>query len=187
MTLVVSTGVPVELVKVPSLIGSDVDDAIAMIKKAGLGDGMIKYVDSDLPEGTVTFQSIDAETEVKAGTVINLQASKGPEEAQEPLIRTLSQDAVVEQGEKLTLQVKAEVSDDGELTYAWYVSDSGNVADAELVSRSGKDNTTCEVDTEKAGVWYYFCKIVNPRGGDEEAGAGQSGNFRAHAVFERDI
>ena len=135
-----------------------------MIKEAGLGDGMIKYVDSDLPEGTVTFQSIDAETEVKAGTVINLQASKGPEEAQEPLIRTLSQDAVVEQGEKLTLQVKAEVSDDGELTYAWYVSESGNVADAELVSRSGKDNTTCEVDTEKAGVWYYFCKIVNTLG-----------------------
>ena len=164
VTLVVSTGVPVELVKVPSLIGSDVDDAITMIKEAGLGDGMIKYVDSDLPEGTVTFQSIDAETEVKAGTVINLQASKGPEEAQEPLIRTLSQDAVVEQGEKLTLQVKAEVSDDGELTYAWYVSDSGNVADAELVSRSGKDNTTCEVDTEKAGVWYYFCKIVNTLG-----------------------
>lgn len=60
------------------------DDAITMIKEAGLGDGMIKYVDSDLPEGTVTFQSIDAETEVKAGTVINLQASKGPEEAQEP-------------------------------------------------------------------------------------------------------
>ena len=60
--------------------------------------------------------------------------------------------------------MKAEVSDDGELTYAWYVSDSGNVADAELVSRSGKDNTTCEVDTEKAGVWYYFCKIVNTLG-----------------------
>ena len=164
ITLVVSSGVPVELVKVPSLIGSDVDEALDMIKEQGLGQGMVKYVDSDLPEGTVTFQSIDAETEVKAGTVINLQASKGPEEAQEPLIRTLSQDAVVEQGEKLTLQVKAEVSDDGELTYAWYVSDSGNVADAELVSRSGKDNTTCEVDTDKAGVWYYFCKIVNTLG-----------------------
>ncbi len=49
VTLVVSTGVPVELVKVPTLIGSDVDDAIATIKAAGLGDGMIKYVDSDLP------------------------------------------------------------------------------------------------------------------------------------------
>ena len=160
VTLVVSTGVPVELVKVPTLIGSDVDDAIATIKAAGLGDGMIKYVDSDLPEGTVTFQSIDAGEEVKAGTVINLQASKGPEQAQEPLIRTLSQDAVVEQGDKLTLQVKAEVADDGELTYAWYVSES----DAELVSRSDKNNTTCEVDTDKAGVWYYFCKIVNTLG-----------------------
>lgn len=127
--------------KVPTLIGSDVDDAIATIKAAGLGDGMIKYVDSDLPEGTVTFQSIDAGEEVKAGTVINLQASKGPEQAQEPLIRTLSQDAVVEQGDKLTLQVKAEAADDGELTYAWYVSESGNVADAELVSRSDQEST----------------------------------------------
>ena len=164
VTLVVSTGVPVELVKVPTLIGSDIEDAIATIKQAGLGDGMIKYVDSDLPEGTVTFQSIDAETEVKAGTVINLQVSKGPEQAQEPFIRTLSQDATVETGDSLSLQVKAEVSDDGELTYAWYVSTSGNVADASLVSRSAKDNTTCEVDTSKAGVWYYFCKIVNTLG-----------------------
>ena len=164
ITLVVSSGVPVELVKVPSLIGSDVDEALDMIKEQGLGQGMVKYVDSDLPEGTVTFQSIDAETEVKAGTVINLQASKGPEQAQEPLIRTLSQDASVETGDSLTLQVKAEVADDGELTYAWYVSTSGNVADAELVSRSGKDNTTCKVDTSKAGVWYYFCKIVNTLG-----------------------
>ena len=64
VTLVVSTGVPVELVKVPTLIGSDVDDAIATIKAAGLGDGMIKYVDSDLPEGTVTFQSIDLTSSV---------------------------------------------------------------------------------------------------------------------------
>ena len=46
----------------------------------------------------------------------------------------------------------------------WYVSESGNVADAELVSRSDKNNTTCEVDTDKAGVWYYFCKIVNTLG-----------------------
>ena len=164
ITLVVSTGVPVELVKVPSLIGSDVDEALDAIDRAGLGRGMVKYIDSDLPEGTVTFQSIDADEEVKAGTVINLQASKGPEQAQEPLIRTLSQDAEVQTGDKLTLQVKAEVADDGELTYAWYVSESGNVADAELVSRSAKDNTTCEVDTSKAGVWYYFCKIVNTLG-----------------------
>ena len=164
VTLVVSTGIPIELVKVPSLIGSDVDEALDAIEAEGLSKGMVKYVDSDLPEGTVTFQSIDAGEEVKAGTVINLQASKGPEEAQEPLIRTLSQDASVEVGDSLTLQVKAEVSDDGELTYAWYVSESGNVADAELVSRSGKDNTTCKIDTSKEGTWYYFCKIVNTLG-----------------------
>lgn len=27
-----------------------------------------------------------------------------------------------------------------------------------------KNNTTCKVDTDKAGVWYYFCKIVNTLG-----------------------
>ncbi len=164
VTLVVSTGVPVELVKVPSLLGSDVDQALAMIDAEGLGQGMVKYVDSDLPEGTVTYQSIDADVAVKAGTVINLQVSKGPAQALEPLIRTLSQDAFAETGDVLTLQVKAEVADEGELTYAWYVSESGNVADAALVSRSDKDNTTCEVDTSEAGVWYYFCKIVNTLG-----------------------
>ena len=169
VTLVVSTGVPVELVKVPSLIGSDVDDAITMIKEAGLGDGMIKYVDSDLPEGTVTFQSIDAETEVKAGTVINLQASKGPEQARTPFVRSVSQDAEVGLNEELTLRVEAETSDNGTLSYAWYVSENGSVDGASLVSRSAEDNDSCIVDTSRTGTFYYFCKITNTLGDATES------------------
>ena len=100
-------------------------DAIAMIKGSGLGrGGMIKYVDSDsLRYGHVPVHTTPRPRS-SAGTVNNLQASRrGPEEAQEPLIRTLSP-ARWEQGEKLTLQ-GARGFDDGELTHAWYVSDSG--------------------------------------------------------------
>ncbi len=79
--------------------------------------------------------------------------------------------------------------------------ESGNVADAELVSRSDKNNTTCEVDTDKAGVWYYFCKIVNTLGESHTSANTQmirvevkpkaepaDRNCRAHAVgFERNL
>ena len=166
VTLVVSTGVPVELVKVPSLIGSDVDDAITMIKEAGLGDGMIKYVDSDLPEGTVTFQSIDGGQMVKKDTVINLRVSKGPEEAATPVVTNLTQDQAVLQDEQVTLSISAYASDNGALRYAWYMSTDGGYENAALVSRSREGNTTCAADTSVPGTYYYFCVVENSLGDD---------------------
>ena len=65
MTLVVSLGPDIELVEVPTLVGEDVDNALALIAKAGLQNGSIRNDDSDLPKGTVTFQSIDGGQMVK--------------------------------------------------------------------------------------------------------------------------
>ena len=56
----------------------DVDDALTLIDSSNLGRGDIRSVESNLPEGTVTFQSIDEGEQVKSGTTINLQVSKGP-------------------------------------------------------------------------------------------------------------
>lgn len=164
VTLTVSQGSEIKLVVVPALVGEDMEKALAAIDAAGLARGGIRYVDSDLPEGTVTFQSIDAGEKVKMDTVINLQVSKGPQEAEVPFIYELSKDSAVDQGGSLTLQVKASTEDGGTLTYAWYASMTGSEDDAVLVSRSAEDNTSCNVDTSVPGVYYYFCKIVNTLG-----------------------
>lgn len=164
VTLTVSQGSEIKLVSVPALVGEDLEKALSAIDAAGLGRGSIRYVDSDLPEGTVTFQSIDAGEKVKMDTVVNLQVSKGPQKAETPFIYELTKDSAVDQGGRLQLQVKASTEDDGVLTYAWYASLTGSEDDAVLVSRSAEDNTTCNVDTSVPGVYYYFCKIVNTLG-----------------------
>ena len=155
--------------KVPALQGETVDEAIADIKDAGLEPGQVRYVESDLPKDTVTYQSVDAGEQVKAGTVINLQASKGPEQARTPFVRSVSQDAEVGLNEELTLRVEAETSDNGTLSYAWYVSENGSVDGASLVSRSAEDNDSCIVDTSRTGTFYYFCKITNTLGDATES------------------
>ena len=166
VTLTVSSGAGVELVEAPALQGENVDKALEAIKAAGLGQGLVRYVESDLPKDTVTYQSVDAGEQVKAGTVINLQVSKGPTQARTPFVRSYSSDATVNQNAVLTLQIVAETSDSGTLSYAWYVSQTGSIDDASLVSRSAENNDTCAVNTSKAGTFYYFCKITNTLGED---------------------
>ena len=161
VTLVVSLGPDIELVEVPTLVGEDVDEALALIAKAGLQNGSIRNDDSDLPKGTVTFQSIDGGQMVKKDTVINLRVSSGPQEAATPVVTNLSQDQAVLQDESLTLSISAYASDDGTLRYAWYMSRDGSYDNAALVSRSKEGNTTCEADTSVPGTYYYFCIVEN--------------------------
>ena len=162
--LYVSQGAQAELVPVPSLVGLDLEQAEKLIADAGLTLGSAVMVDSDLQEGTVTFQSIDPNEKVKKGTTINLQISKGPVEAKAPTVTELSEEQVAFIGDDVTLSVSAETEDDGVLTYAWFVSTTGSTDDAVLLSPSAERNTTCKVDTSKAGTYYYFCRIVNTVG-----------------------
>ena len=84
-------------------------------------------------------------------------------------MRSVSQDAEVGLNEELTLRVEAETSDNGTLSYAWYVSENGSVDGASLVSRSAEDNDSCIVDTSRTGTFYYFCKITNTLGDATES------------------
>ena len=119
-----------------------------MIADAGLQNGSIRSDDSDLPAGTVTFQSIDGGQMVKSDTVINLRVSKGPQEAAIPVVTGIRpQDQAVLQDESVTLSISAYSTDDGTLRYAWYMSTNGSYENAALVSRSREGNTTCEADT----------------------------------------
>ena len=166
--LYVSQGAQDMLVPVPSLVGLDVESAAKLITDAGLIVGSSLAVDSDLQEGTVTFQSIEPEEMVKKGTVINLQISKGPVKAAVPEVTFLSDDQVAFVGDSLVVVAEAESEDDGVLTYAWYMSANGSTDDAQLVSPSSERNTSCVVDTTVAGTYYYFCRIVNTLGEESE-------------------
>ena len=166
VTLIVSLGPDVELVEVPTLVGEDVDEALKMIAKAGLQNGSIRNDESDLPKGTVTFQSVEGGQMVKKDTVINLRVSKGPEEAATPVVTNLTQDQAVLQGDQVTLSISAYASDDGTLRYAWYRSEDGIYDNAALVSRSKEGNTTCKVDTAEPGTYYYYCIVENSLGDD---------------------
>ena len=86
VTLTVCEAVTETLIPVPELEGLDIQDALNSLTALGLSNGAIRYVDSDLPAGTVTYQSIEQGQEVKAGTVINLQVSLGPEEDPDPQV-----------------------------------------------------------------------------------------------------
>ena len=166
VTLTVSLGPDIELTEVPTLVGEDVDKALQMIADAGLQNGSIRSDDSDLPAGTVTFQSIDGGQMVKKDTVINLRVSKGPQEAETPVVTNLTQDQAVLQGDTVTLSISAYSADDGTLRYAWYMSSDGSYENAALVSRSREGNTTCEADTSAPGTYYYFCVVENSLGDD---------------------
>ena len=164
VVIYVSQGTAAETTRVPALVGLPVEVAKELIEKAGLSTGSATAVESDLPEGTVTFQSVDAEEEVRKGTVINLQISRGPTDAAAPIILSQSESTTVARSASLTLEVRAETQDKGVLSYAWYLTPTGSTDDGVLVS----SRETCDVDTSTPGVYYYFCKIVNTLG-DETA------------------
>jgi serine/threonine-protein kinase len=69
----------VETVIVPDLRGSAVDDAIARLDSLGL---VLEYGDQeaseDVPEGNISRQEPEANTEVSAGTAVRINRSTGP-------------------------------------------------------------------------------------------------------------
>ena len=164
VVIYVSQGSAAETVPVPAMVGLPVEEAQKLIEEAGLSLGSATAVESDLPEGTVTFQSVDADEQVKKGTVINLQISLGPTDAAKPVILSQSESTKIGRNQSLTLEIEAETEDKGVLSYAWYQTPSGSTDDGVLVS----SRETCEVDTSMLGVYYYFCKVVNTLG-DETA------------------
>lgn len=161
VTLVVSLGPDVELVDVPALVGEDIDTALDMITAAGLQRGSLRYDESDLPKGTVTFQSVESGQKVKKDTVINLLVSNGPQEAATPIVTSLSPDQTVLQDEAVTLTISAYTLDGGTLCYAWYMSSDGSYENAALISRSQQANTSCKADTAEPGTYYYYCVVEN--------------------------
>ena len=79
VTLYVSSGPAITLVPVPELLGLTQEKAVEKLDELGL-----LYEITEVPheeaEGTVVYQSIKQGEEVKVGTTVNIQVSKGMEE-----------------------------------------------------------------------------------------------------------
>ncbi len=73
----VSTGPESITVDMPNLIGLSRDAAVEKLESANLSVGAISYTTNELPEGTVIWQSITANTEVEQYTKVYLQISTG--------------------------------------------------------------------------------------------------------------
>jgi len=80
----ISAGPEIVNVKVPNLIGLTQNAAISALERANLTVGTISQVESDMPEGTIIWQSVAANTEVPEHTKIYLQVSIGPKETPTP-------------------------------------------------------------------------------------------------------
>ncbi len=78
VTLVVSKGEQPKPVTVLSFIGIDIEIVRQQVTQSGLVVGEVTQRASDEPYGTVIEQSINAETQVDAGTTINFVISEGP-------------------------------------------------------------------------------------------------------------
>lgn len=71
----VTIGLSGESIKMPLLLGLNYEDALSAVVSAGLEAGEVTQEESSEPAGTVISQSIDADTEVLWGTMVDLTIS----------------------------------------------------------------------------------------------------------------
>ena len=80
VTITVSLGEAVDLVTIPNVLGSPVEDAVLSLTELGLNVNSVADVYNNVyAEGFICYQNLTAGTEVPKGTTIDLQASKGEE------------------------------------------------------------------------------------------------------------
>lgn len=77
LTVYISLGKEQKSADVPSLTGMTQEAAQRALSERGLSLGSVDQVESDKPEGTVVWQSVDANSSVNQGTTVNIQISKG--------------------------------------------------------------------------------------------------------------
>ena len=78
VSIQVSEGPAVKMVRVPNLVGLKQADAQSELEGCGLKVGTVTVAESDAPAGEVIWQGTQANTEVEEGTYINFQVSLGP-------------------------------------------------------------------------------------------------------------
>lgn len=92
VTLTVSLGPPVQMVKVPDITGKLEEIAVGMLEDAKLvpGENPEKEYSDTVEAGYVIRQAVDADTEVEEGTAISYVISEGPKPAEEKYYGSLN-------------------------------------------------------------------------------------------------
>jgi serine/threonine-protein kinase len=114
----VSSGKPE--VKIPSVVGQSVEDAVAELTQAGL-EAQVVEVNSDKDQGTVTAQSPAAGTVVVEGTQVRINVSKGPKPLSVPNVIGLPYDQAAAELQRVGFNV-ARVDVDSQLAAGIVVS-----------------------------------------------------------------
>jgi serine/threonine-protein kinase len=95
-------------IKVPLVVGKQVEQAKQDLAKVKIAVGKVEEVDSDKPKGEVVSQSIGDGNSVTDGMVIDLQISKGPAQIPMPDVRNMQLDQARQQLQQLGLVVDAQ-------------------------------------------------------------------------------
>ncbi|MER7009324.1 PASTA domain-containing protein [Dactylosporangium sp. NPDC000555] len=95
-------------VKVPKLVGKQLDQAKQDLAKVKISLGKVEEIDSDKPKGEIVSQSIADGNSVADGMVMDVQISKGPAQIPMPEVRNMALDQARAQLEGLGLVVDAQ-------------------------------------------------------------------------------
>jgi len=80
VTIWISQGPEIKMVKVPNFVDMNIDQAISQLEHYGLELGSTEeFYNDEYPAGDIIWQSLQVDEEVEAGTEINFQISKGVE------------------------------------------------------------------------------------------------------------
>ena len=81
VTIWISQGPEIKTVKVPNFVDMNIEQVKSQLEYYGLELGEVQeFANDEYPAGDVIWQSLDMDTEVEEGTVINFQVSKGTED-----------------------------------------------------------------------------------------------------------
>lgn len=139
---------PPKMVKVPNFVGATKEGAETLAKENSLKIEITKYVNSPtVPEGKIAKQELDAGSEVKARTVVELYVSLGPKIVEVPnVVDSYEQEAVDEltKDNFIVKEIKYEFSDEYEKGIVIQQNPSGGTKAAEgteitLYVSKGKD------------------------------------------------
>ncbi len=143
--LVVSQGVQVKTVRVPSVIGQSLEGARVTLTSHGLTIAGVTEVTNDRPQGQVIYQSVAANTEVEEGTSVTLQVSKGPEQAEEPEVKV--ETTVVPTVTGQSLENARSLLADADLRVASVTEVDSDAPAGQVVYQSLPAGTSVEEDT----------------------------------------
>lgn len=113
VALTVSAGAADQPIKVPTLLGKTEIEARTLLLKVGLSMGNADYVKSDEPKNTIITQSIDPETKVDKGTVVDVEISNG--------IPTADADIIDKNHINIPISIPAG-ADDRQVSFSVYVN-----------------------------------------------------------------